>query len=81
MRICKPSDVELARDAMNDMSDDELAKLVFECIGSRRDVIEYIIDNFDETVMDLADDEWQGRCEYRERHCGTHLSPAGDYSL
>ena len=81
MRVLKPSPVVLAGDAMYEMSDEKLSELLFECMGGRKEVINYILENFDDTVMELAEDEWDARCEYLDRLHDSHLSPSGGYSL
>ena len=79
MKLKRPSDSELARQALGEMDDQEIAMILFECIGLRKDVIDHIIENFDDTVHDLAEDEWDAICEYEERARDTHLSPSGGY--
>ncbi len=75
----RPSSSELARQALENMDNQEIAMVLFECIGLRKDVIDYIIEHFDDTVEDLADDEWYEICIAHERDSDTHISPSGGY--
>ena len=51
------SATELARNALENMDDSEIAMQMFEEIGSREDVIDWIRDNCPKTVDWLAEQE------------------------
>ena len=63
-----PCKYELAREAMKEMSIEEIAMIIAESIGTKEDCIEYIFDHFQDTVEDIADDAFYERDAYVTDH-------------
>lgn len=51
------SAIELARNALENMADSEIAMQMFEEIGNREEAIDWILDNCPKTVEYLAEQE------------------------
>ena len=51
------SAIELARNALENMADSEIAMQMFEEIGNREEAIDWILDNCPKTVEFLAEQE------------------------
>ena len=57
MKKVRYSATELARNALENMADAEIAMQMFEEIGSREEAIDWILDNCPKTVEFLAEQE------------------------